>query len=46
MKPNEALEMVLEILRRAPVTRAEAFALQQAIGVLANATAPKEQPKP
>jgi len=41
MKPHEALEIILEILRRAPVSRAEAFAVNQAAQVLVAATAPK-----
>jgi len=43
MKPNEALEILAEILRRTPINRAEAFAVQTALQALAAATAPKQE---
>jgi hypothetical protein len=42
MQPHEALEIILEILKRAPVSRAEAYAAQKAVPVLIAATAPQK----
>lgn len=43
MSTKEALEIIADILRRTPINRAEAFAVQTALQTLAAATAPKQE---
>jgi len=43
MKPEQALEIIVSILNRAPITAAEQYALTAAIKAINEAIAPKQE---